>query len=83
MRIKMVKFAHRVPSCTDEQTFDRWKESARHLPPVPRVGFCEDCTLNYQIAMKAQKRCENPWIVFEKDEDGFERGVIPRETEND
>ena len=82
MRIKMVEFANRVPSCTDEQTFDRWKESARHLPPTAKVGFCEDCTFDYQLAMKAQKRCENPWIVFKEDEDGFEHGTIAEE-END
>jgi hypothetical protein len=82
MLIKMVNFADKVPRCTDKPTYDNWRDIARHLPPTPKVGFCEDCTLDYQIAMKAQKRCENPWITFEQDEDGFERGVIPRETEN-
>lgn len=82
MLIKMVNFADRVPNCTDKQTYDNWREIARHFPPEPMVGFCEDCTLDYQIAMKANKRCENPWIVFEKDKDGFDIGTIPKEEEN-
>lgn len=82
MLIKMVNFADKVPQCTDKPTYDNWRKIARHLSPTHRVGFCEDCTLDYQIAMKAQKRCENPWIAFEKDEDGFEQGTITKETED-
>lgn len=82
MLIKSVDFAEKVPLCTDKTTYENWKNAARHLPPSPRTKFCEDCTLEYQTAMKAEKRCENPWIVFAKDDDGFERGVIPRETED-
>jgi len=75
-----VQFIEKVPLCTDKETFIAWKEMARSMPPPPRVGFCADCNLDFQIARKAEKRCENPWIVFERDEDGFECGTLPREA---
>jgi hypothetical protein len=43
--------------------------------PHPKVGFCEDCTLEYQAQMIRERRCENPHVWFEIDEDGFEAGT--------
>jgi hypothetical protein len=77
-KVKFVEFVEKIPRCTDKETWERWKEIARTVPPHSRVGFCEDCTLDYQIEMKAHKRCENPHIIFEADEDGFISGCLPK-----
>jgi len=37
---------------------------ARKTNMVPRIGFCEDCTPEYQREMVAAGRCENPEIRF-------------------
>jgi len=77
-KIKFVEFVDKIPRCTDKETYDSWRELARTVPPPPKVGFCADCTLTYQIDMKAERRCENPHIVFEADEDGFISGCLPK-----
>jgi hypothetical protein len=77
-KVKFVEFVEKIPRCTNEETWELWKELARTIPPPPKVGFCADCTLDYQIAMKAERRCENPSIVFEADEDGFISGCLPK-----
>lgn len=74
---KRVVFAGKFPACTDAKTYKMWGEAARQLTYTPRVGFCEDCTPEYQAKMKEEGRCENPWIVFRRDEDGFISGAVP------
>jgi len=77
-KVKFVEFVEKIPRCTDTETYNSWKELARTVPPPPKVGFCADCTLAYQIDMKAERRCENPHIIFEADEDGFISGCLPK-----
>jgi len=81
-KVRFVEFVERVPRCTDKATYDSWREMARTVPPPPKVGFCADCNLDFQIAQKAAGRCENPHIVFRKDEDGFISGCLPKGEEN-
>lgn len=71
------EFAGKFPACTDARTYKLWSDAARQLTFTPRVGFCEDCTPEYQAKMKAEGRCENPWVVFRRDEDGFISGMAP------
>ena len=77
-KVKFVEFVEKVPQCTNKETYESWGKMARTVPPPPKVGFCADCTIDYQIDMKAERRCENPHIVFEKDDDGFISGGLPK-----
>jgi hypothetical protein len=77
-KVRFVEFVEKIPRCTDKETWEAWKELARTVPPPPKVGFCADCNLDFQIARKAERRCENPHIVFEADEDGFISGCLPK-----
>ena len=70
-------FEYTVPKCSELEQFLYWKEIARTHPPHPRIGFCEDCTPEFQAEMKKQGRCENPEIVFYRDE-GHVSGSFPR-----
>jgi hypothetical protein len=33
--------------------------------PSIELGFCEDCSPEYQREMKLQERCENPAVRFD------------------
>ena len=57
-------FLWSVPACTDTGTYESWKGLARKTNMVPRIGFCEDCTPEYQAEMISVRRCENPEIRF-------------------
>lgn len=75
-------FIEAVPRCATPQQFALWKEAARMCRPSPRVGFCEDCTKEYQERMVAENRCENPHVWFCVDEDGFEQGTLKQKGED-
>jgi hypothetical protein len=68
-------FSGPVPKCCDKKHFLLWLEAARNYKPAPKVGFCEDCTAEYQADMIEQGRCENVHVWFTVDEDGFEHGT--------
>ena len=74
-------FENTIPNCATPKQFVLWKEAARMLKPHARVGFCEDCTKEYQELMKSEGRCENPHVWFCKDEDGFEHGTLKQKEE--
>ena len=76
MGIKPIFFSGVVPNCATPKQFAVWKQAARQHRPHPKVGFCEDCTKEYQTRMIAEGRCENPHVWFCIDEDGFEHGTI-------
>jgi hypothetical protein len=44
-----------------------WVQTARHSPPTPGHGYCEDCTKEYQAKMLQQDRCKYPDTVFRQD----------------
>lgn len=73
----MTSFAGPTPNCTDYPTYRLWKIAAFSYRPEPKVGFCADCTPEYQAEMIKDGRCENQWIIFKKDEHGFLCGAIP------
>jgi hypothetical protein len=79
--LKHVTFSRRVPSCTTTEQFTIWKEAARQYSPHAKVGFCEDCTAEYQSKMFSEGRCENPHVWFCLDDDGFEYGTIKHREE--
>ena len=74
-----VSFRNPTPACTDAKTFESWKEIARTSLPAPQVGFCEDCTPEFQTAMRTAGRCENPHVRFAVGADGWVQGTIRRE----
>ena len=53
-----------VPMCSTPAQFDGWRHWARIAPPGP-LGFCEDCTRQYQNEMRRQDRCKHPEVVPE------------------
>jgi hypothetical protein len=68
-------FSGPVPACATKEQYLLWREAARQYSPAPKVGFCEDCTAQYQAAMIEQNRCENVHVWFTTDDDGFEHGT--------
>lgn len=64
---KVIRFTG-TPMCTDEATYEAWREAARRSPPGD-AGFCTDCTPNYQQQMIANDRCEHHWVKFKMVED--------------
>jgi hypothetical protein len=70
-----VSFSKSIPACATKKQFLLWMEAARQYRPAPKVGFCEDCTAEYQADMIEQNRCENVHVWFTTDEDGFEHGT--------
>ena len=73
----MTSFAGPTPRCTDYPTYKLWRIAAASCRPDPKVGFCVDCTPEYQAGMNDDGRCENPWVIFKRDEHGFLCGAIP------
>jgi hypothetical protein len=70
-----VTFEGKVPKCFESaEQYRAWKECAR-LSPV-QLGVCADCTPEYQAKMINAKRCENPQVQFDEDDDGAVEGVI-------
>jgi hypothetical protein len=49
--------------CTSKQ-YREWLTAARSAPPDPKIGFCEDCTPDYQASMRKDGRCVRPKIMF-------------------
>ena len=47
---------------------------------VAKDGFCSDCTPEFQRKHKEIGDCTNPRVVFERDEDGFISGVLPKKV---
>lgn len=76
---RRVQFFGSVPGCATEQQYNLWKEAARQSMPPPKVGFCSDCTPEYQKEMIAQRRCENPDIQFIDDGEGWKEGCFLHE----
>lgn len=74
-----VSFRSGTPACTDAKTFELWKEIARTSLPAPHVGFCEDCTPEFQQQMRTAGRCENPHVRFAVGADGWIQGTIRSE----
>jgi hypothetical protein len=68
-------FSGPVPKCSTKEQYLLWREAARQYSPAPKVGFCEDCTAQYQAAMIEQGRCQNTHVWFTTDDDGFEHGT--------
>lgn len=56
-----------VPMCSTPDQFDNWRALTRTAPPGP-LGFCEDCTRQYQNEMRRQGRCTHPEVVPEDKE---------------
>lgn len=73
---RRVHFFAGVPGCATEQQYKLWREAAVHALPPPKVGFCTDCTPEYQQEMIAKKRCENPDIKFIDDGEGWKEGCF-------
>ncbi len=69
-------FAQR-PACFEPIEWAQWREAATSPNLQPPQSPCEDCTPEYQAAMLAAKRCEHPEATFERDAQGFVRGVLP------
>jgi hypothetical protein len=67
------------PACFDPVEWVQWRNAATNLSLLrqPPQSPCEDCTSEYQAAMLAAKRCEHPEATFERDVQGFVRGVLP------
>ncbi len=57
-------FAGPVPKCATAQQYQEWQAGTRSCPPDSRVGFCEDCTPEYQKQMIRERRCENVAVCF-------------------
>jgi len=83
MAYKPIKFTYALPLCSDPKQYLAWRDAARMSRPHPKVGFCEDCTLEYQAQMIRERRCENPHVWFRVDEYGFVSGTnrIPEDHE--
>ena len=78
---KRVTFSTKIPLCWPIDKlgdYKLWRESALVSPPHPKSSICEDCTPEYQQQMIEQKKCENPEILFEIDNEGFLAGRLPR-----
>lgn len=70
----MVEF----PTCTDRPTFDKWMQVARICGGINKtVGFCVDCTPNYQRKMIGRGDCNNSHVRFRTDSDGLIEGFVP------
>jgi hypothetical protein len=76
----ITKFKGDVPRCASAKQYGTWKLAAYQYPPASKVGFCEDCTPEYQAEMIEQARCENPHVWFCKDKDGLEYGTVGNKT---
>lgn len=66
-------FAGPVPRCSSEAEYKEWRVFALQARPAADLGFCEDCTPEYQTEMKLQEKCENPHVVFIGCVAGFRR----------
>ena len=58
-------FSGRFPRCTTAENYAIWKAAALHSQPLKHLGYCEDCSRDYQTEMKLQERCENPAVWFQ------------------
>ena len=60
--IKVLRYSREGrPECFDtDRQWQLWVEPARIAPPELHMGFCEDCTQEYQAKMTVQGRCANP-----------------------
>ena len=56
--ILLIQFAG-TPLCTDEWSYELWREVA-----VPGMVYCRDCTPEYQREKLAQHRCTQPNVEF-------------------
>ena len=67
------------PACFEPIEWVQWRNAATcpNLVRQPPQSPCEDCIPEYQAAMLAAKRCEHPEAIFERDAQGFVRGVLP------
>ena len=66
---------HVRPKCFSSlRQFLLWASTSPQ-PAQRESGFCTDCTPERKAAMDAGHRCEFPEVTFDRDEDGFVRGV--------
>lgn len=79
--MKACKFEGSIPKCTTHADYMHWLEAARLSKPNPKLGFCQDCTFDYQSSMIQQRKCENPGVAFQIDESGMEEGTLPCKNE--
>jgi hypothetical protein len=70
VRKVFVSFAG-TPRCTTPEEFKNWRAAALAAKPLKHLGFCEDCSEEYQLEMKLQERCENPAVWFRQGEAGI------------
>lgn len=68
-----------VPKCSSREDFYNWKAEARKVPPSKTVGFCEDCTPEFKAKHITTFTCENPLIVFEKNQSAYIDGCLPKD----
>lgn len=62
--VQRTVFVGGVPFCTTKEQYALWKRATAGCQPNGGVGFCEDCTPEYQRRMIRDKACENPGIRF-------------------
>jgi hypothetical protein len=58
-------FAGPTPRCATSAEYQSWRQMALVAHPSIELGFCEDCSPEYQREMKLQERCENPAVRFD------------------
>jgi hypothetical protein len=54
------------PVCFSAAQYQNWSQVAATVPPKPELGFCEDCTSEYQARMGRQGKCARPDVQFVK-----------------
>ena len=70
------RFATPMPKCADsEEQVVNWLLTADRVCSAPSCGWCTDCLPEFQARMIDQGRCENPNVVFSRNE-GVIEGVI-------
>lgn len=60
-----------TPRCTTPEEYALWRAAGMHAHPLKHLGFCEDCSAEYQTEMKLQERCENPSVWFQNGHAGI------------
>ena len=71
-----------VPRCSGVREFLLWKELARKAPPSKAVGFCEDCLPSFKAKHMKNLTCENPLVVFERNQSKHIDGCLPKLEED-